>query len=271
MDIRPATTADLDGIAAARLSNGPAHDDSGANPSYCRFLIEHGHLWVAVDEHTVLGFGGAIDVGDARLLSDLYVHRESHGRGVGSALLETVLRGADDTFTFASSEPAAQAIYARAGMAATWSLSTMHGRAAHLPASALVAREVEVDVAVQVEQQRLGVDHRRALHYWASRPGTRLMAVDRDDVVVALVVMHVAGHTVRVEHLVADVGRALDALAAAVKAAGAAEVEAYVPDVRPLRAALTSVGFDVVDTSMFMTSRPGVVGDDLQVLHPGLC
>lgn len=271
MDVRPATTADLDGIAAARLSNGPAHDDSGANPDYCRFLIECGHLWVAVDDHTVLGFGGAIDVGDARLLSDLYVHRDAHGRGVGSALLEAVLRGAADTFTFASSEPAAQAIYARAGMSATWSLSTMRGRAADLPPSDLVAPEKDVEVAAHFEQQRLGVDHRHALRYWASRLGTCVIAVEHDRTVAALGVVHVGNDTVRVEHLVSDAGRALDAFVAVVHATGASMVEAYVPDVRSLRVSLAACGFDVVETSMFMTSRPGVVGDDLQVVHPGLC
>jgi GNAT superfamily N-acetyltransferase len=271
MDNRPAVPADIDGIAATRLSNGPAHHDSGANPEYCRFLIDHGHLWVAVDDLRVVGFGGAIDVADARLLSDLYVRSDAHGRGIGSALLGAVLGDADATFTFASNQPAAQAIYARAGMVATWTLSTWRGRADHLPTTEVVAHEVDVIDAARFEQQHLGVDHGHVLRYWAARVGNRVVALRDERGECGMAVVHVADDWVRIEHLVAADHRAQDSFVATVAFTGAVAVEAYVPEVRALGPALRACGFEMVDNSVFMTSRPGVVGDDLQVLHPGLC
>ncbi len=271
MDIRPATVTDLAGIATARLSNGPAHHDSGANPDYCRFLIEHGHLWVAVDGSQVLGFGGAIDVGEARLLSDLYVDRDEHGRGVGSALLAAVLDGAADSFTFASAEPAAQAIYARVGMVATWPVSTLHGDVARLPRVALTALDLPLDAAASFEFERTGGHHGDALRYWAARPSNHVLGVRTVDSLCGTAVVHVADGVARVEHLVAGEGRGLEVFTAAALATGAVAVEAYVPEVRALHGQLLAAGFEVTDSSMFMTTRPGVVSDDLQVVHPGLC
>lgn len=268
--MRRATPADLDGIAAVRLSNGDAHHDSGVNPDYCRFLIAHGHLWVAVEDDAVLGFGGAIDVGDARLLSDLYVRRDAHGRGVGSALLGAVLRDASATFTFASSEPAAQEIYARAGMVPTWELSTQHGdiRALRSLDTGLAARDVSGRDASAFEG---GHDRPAVLAYWTARPGTRLVGAFDGGTLVGVAVVHVDDGVAHVEHLVADDRDAAAVMAAIADDSGVREVEAYVPATRPLHDRLSSVGFQVVDRSMFMTSRPGVVGDRLQVVHPGLC
>ena len=271
MELRRATDADLDGIAAARLSNGSAHHDSGANPDYCRFLIAHGHLCVAVDGDAVLGFGGAVDVGDARLLSDLYVHRDAHGRGIGNALLAEVLRDATATFTFASTDPAAQAIYARAGMVPTWVLSTLHGTSVALhgrAAAGLAVRDVGIDEAAAFEG---GHDRPAVLQYWSGRAGTRVLGVFDRDALIGVAVVHVDGDTAHVEHLVAD-DRTADAVIATVATAtGAAMVEAYVPAVRPLHRQLAALGFEVVDRSTFMTSTAGVVADRLQVVHPGLC
>ncbi len=265
MDIRRATEHDLIGIAAARRSNGRAHHDSGVNPSYCAFLIDHGHLWVAVDGDDVAGFGGAIDVGDARLLSDLYVHRAAHGRGIGSALLDEVLRGARFTFTFASDDPAAQTIYARAGMAPTWVLSTLRGAVHPLDGEGLATADVDLAVAAAFEG---GGDRHEVLRYWASRPGTRVLGAFDGATMVGVAVVHLENDTARIEHLVADRDLAGAVLAAVVQ--GAEVVEVYVPEVRPLHGHLLAAGLTVHERAVFMTSRSGVVGDRLQVVHPGL-
>ncbi len=279
MDIRPADDGDLQGIAAARLSNGPAHHDSGANADYCRFLMGCGHLWVAV-EGEVIGFGGAVDIGSARLLSDLYVRNDAHGRGVGSALRRAVLDGAASTFTFASSEPSAQAIYARAGMAATWPLLTFHGTVeatVGLGGDTLQAVAVDLDRAVDVELDLTGTSHRDVLSYWAGRDGNRLLELRDGTVTCGLAVVHTDADGVRIEHLAVDDAIAAAAFRTAVAAvvdapaSATAAVEAYVPAVRALSGQLAEAGFEVVDTSMFMTSAQGVVSDVLQVLHPGLC
>ncbi len=268
MELRAAREADLAGIAAVRRSNGPAHHDSGVNPHYCRFLIAHGHLWVAVDDGAVVGFAGAIDVDDARLLADLYVHRQAHGRGVGTTLLAEVLRDAAATFTFASSDPAAHAIYARCGMLPTWALVTMHGAASRLASSPLAARDIGAAQAAAFEEA-----HGRSsvLRYWAERSGTRVLGAFAETALVGTAIVHLEGATMHVEHLVADDAFASAVLAATSAATRADTIEAYVPVVRPLHGKLLAAGFEAVDTSMFMTSRPGVVADRLQVVHPGLC
>ena len=181
MEVVRATESHIAGIAAARLSNGPAHDDSGANADYCRYLIADGHLFVAVDDGDVLGFGGAIDVGAARLLSDLYVHREAHGRGVGSALLAAVMGDSLQRLTFASNDPAALPLYARAGMVAWWPLLAVSGARSSLrPALGCDAFDVSVHQAAEYELVATHLDRSATYRYWAGRSGARTLAVERD-------------------------------------------------------------------------------------------
>ena len=134
MQIRDATDGDLAGIARMRSAiDRDAHDDSGADPGYCRHLIESGRLLVGVDGEDIVGFAGAIDIGDARLLADLFIDPVVQGTGVGRSLLTEVLAGADDRFTFSSSDPRAMPIYARAGMLPRWPLLYMRGDRRALP------------------------------------------------------------------------------------------------------------------------------------------
>lgn len=270
MDIRPAAEADLASIGAVRLSNGPAHDDSGANPDYCRYLMDGGHLVVAEEAGAVLGFGGAVDIAGARLLSDLYVHVGSHGRGVGAALLHAVLDGASERLTFASSDPAAIPLYARAGMLCRWPLLTLEGPAHLLPPSSLVAREASSPEASSVEMSLTGIDRSADHRYWASRSGSHALLLELDDTVVGSAAVRLAGEKCRIEHMAVRAGAETDGLAALARWCGATSVQAYVPGNRPNVAHLLALGFRVLDSGMHMSTTEHAVHPLLAVLHPGL-
>jgi GNAT superfamily N-acetyltransferase len=270
MHVRPATEEDLDGIAAARLSNGAAHDDSGADPAYCRHLITDGHLFVAVDGRAVSGFGGAVDVGGARLLSDLYVHRSAHGRGIGRALLEAVMSGAAHRFTFASNDPAALPLYARAGMLAWWPLLSMHGSVDRLHAAGAVVRDISVEVAGDLERAWTAQDRAPTYRYWAARTQSHTFSIECDGRQIAVAAVRASASSARVEHLAAPDGDALDALGAIAVAIGCPSLHVYVPGSRLLAASLMGRGFVIDDTSLFMSTSLGAVPELLQVVHPGL-
>jgi GNAT superfamily N-acetyltransferase len=272
LEVRRANESHIAGIAAARLSNGPAHDDSGANADYCRYLIADGHLFVAVDGGDVLGFGGAIDIGAARLLSDLYVHREAHGRGVGSALLAAVMGDSTQRLTFASNDPAALPLYARAGMVAWWPLLAVSGTRSSLrPALGCDAFDVSVHQAAEYELVATHLDRSATYRYWAGRSSARTLAVERDGRRIAVAAVLVDSLHVRIEHLLAHDADALDALAAITHLLGVESVELYVPGCRAFAAKLFEHRFVIDDTSVFMGSTIDLVAPMLQVVHPGLC
>lgn len=269
MRIVRASEAHLAGIAAARLSNGPAHDDSGADAGYCRHLLADGHLVVAVEDDRVLGFGGAIDVGEARLLSDLYVHADAHGRGIGTALLDAVLAGAHERFTFASDDPAALPIYARAGMRSWWPLLSMRGTVRSLPVDGAVAYDLDIAHAAQFEQRLTGLDRSATFRYWAGRSASRTVGVDIGGL-VAVASVRMADRTARIEHLVADDRPAAAAVRAVAELVGRDDVHVYVPGSQQLSVALIRAGFVIDGMQVHMSTAAGVVPGALQVVHPGL-
>ncbi len=270
MEIRPATEDHIEGIAAARLSNGPAHDDSGADAGYCRHLISDGQLMVALEAGRVLGFGGAIDVAGARLLSDLFVHRDVQGRGVGRQLLAAVMTGAEARYTFASNDPAALPLYARAGMLAWWPLLSMRGAAAALPMGGAAAVEASVADAVAYELAVTGHDRTSTYRYWAGRAQSRTVQVLRGAECIAVAAVHTGEGGTRVEHLVAQPADALAALAAVAALFESTHVHVYVPGCQRLSAALMERGFSIEETDIFMATSAEVVHPLVQVVHPGL-
>jgi hypothetical protein len=67
------------------------------------------------------------------MISDLFVHPQVHGQGIGTALL-AALPTAGACFTFSSRHPAAQAAYRRIGLAPQWRLLYLAGPVLrHLP------------------------------------------------------------------------------------------------------------------------------------------
>lgn len=276
IETRRATAADVDGIAAVRLSNGPAHADSGANPAYCRHLIDNEHLWVAVDvSGDAVGFAGAVDTGEARLLSDLFVRADAHGRGVGSGLLRAVLDGADERYTFASTDPAALPLYTRAGMRTRWTLLEMSGPAPLVGSTGapdVEVRRVDAIAAAAAELEMTGVDRSSAHRYWASRNGaTALVVTGPEGVVgVAVVAEEASGAGLRIDHLVSADHMAPAVMAAVVGEWAPDRVHAYVPGSTEFAAWLLAHRFVVDDISLHMATAGIGVHPLLAVVHPGL-
>lgn len=115
MTLRPATTAD-DEVVAHIAALGDAHTP----PHYLAYVRTAGRLLVAEDHGRVVGFGGVVPVPDAEgstaMVTDLFVHPEARGRGVGTQLLGELLAGNPRRMTCSSSHPAALPAYVRAGM-----------------------------------------------------------------------------------------------------------------------------------------------------------
>lgn len=273
MEIRDATIADVGGIARVRLAiDREAHDDSGADAGYCRHLIDTGRLLVGVVQATVVGFAGAIDVGDRRLLADLFIDPAVQGSGVGRALLTEIFTGVDDRFTFSSSDPRALPIYARAGMLPHWPLLYMQGERLALPAPhGVEVGPISPDDAAAVERTLLGVDRSAEYLYWAARAGSTTVQVRRGTEVVGVAAVRTRGDIARVEHLVTAEADDLDVFAAIVRQSSSAErVLAYVPGPRRLTRLLLDSGFQVIDADTYMATEQRIVPDQLMVVHPGL-
>jgi GNAT superfamily N-acetyltransferase len=275
VDVRPATDEDGAGIAAIRDAIGGQHDDSGSDAAYRAHLMTHGRLFVAVRDGRVIGFAGARDVGGHRLLSDLFVDPQVHGGGVGRVLLATVLDGAEERYTFSSSDPRAMPIYARAGMRPRWPLLYLHGPVPEIETEqateAVEVEPAEADAVAGVEQSVTGVDRAVEHRYWARRPGATAAVVRIDGAAVGAVSFVVRGGETRIEHLAlapdADVGPVVAAIGAL---AGAPTVRAFVPGPQPLLEWLLHRRFMVDDIDTFMSSHPDSVPSALAIVHPGL-
>ncbi len=275
MDVRAATDEDGAGIAAVRDAIGGQHDDSGSDGAYRAHLLAYGRLFVAVGEGRVVGFAGARDIGSHRLLSDLFVDPQVHGRGIGRALLAAVLDGSGERYTFSSSDPRALPIYARVGMRPLWPLLYLRGPAPEValevgPGSVTVER-VAADDAAAVELSVTGVDRTVEHRYWARRPGATAAVVRIDGAAVGAASFVVRGGESRIEHLALAPGfHAGSAVAAVAALAGAPTVRAFVPGPQPLLEWLLHRRFMIDDVDMFMSSDPEAVPPTLAVVHPGL-
>jgi GNAT superfamily N-acetyltransferase len=152
-EIRPATTADVPGIAAILAANGePLEQPDVAGHPYLEFLLGRGRVAVAEAAGVIVGFGSVIRVGDASMVSDLFVEPAHHGQGIGSALLTATLAGVDrrEDFAYYAMRPEADAFVVRDGDALAaigWAArdDEGHGRAL---SHATIARDADPAAAV---------------------------------------------------------------------------------------------------------------------------
>jgi GNAT superfamily N-acetyltransferase len=127
MIVRTATAHDGPAISAILEANDE-HVTRADMPGvpYIDHLLARPRTRVVVGEldGRVAGVAASIEVGDARtrFLSDLYVDPPRQSRGVGRAVLEAALDGADARMTFSSQDPRALSVYVRNGMRPWWPL-----------------------------------------------------------------------------------------------------------------------------------------------------
>jgi len=124
--LRPAQEADLGQVYEVFYQNEildhpnpPARGDMSA---YLRHVLGTGTLVVAEQDDTIVGYAGAITRGHITFLTDLFVLPAQQSGQLGKALLQAAMPQHDGLthFTVSSSDPRAQALYIRAGMAPQW-------------------------------------------------------------------------------------------------------------------------------------------------------
>ncbi len=160
MDIRAATILDVPGIADIAAIIDPLPDDDDVDLGYYTYLAEHGRLLVAEASEVVIGYAGTVTVAGTCHLSDLFVHPDAHGRGIGSALLDAVWEAVATTVprqTFASLHPSALPLYVRSGMTPRWPLLYLRGRPDALPPTHLKVQQIEPGQAVALRAGVVGL------------------------------------------------------------------------------------------------------------------
>ena len=106
--VRPAVPADIPAIAAILAANDePVDWPDVAGWPYVDHLLARARVAVAESDGAVAGFAGAIDVGDARFLTDLFVDPARQEHGIGRALLDAAMDGAAARMTNSSADPRA--------------------------------------------------------------------------------------------------------------------------------------------------------------------
>jgi GNAT superfamily N-acetyltransferase len=121
--VRPATAADVplagDVYYRTEIEDDPAPPPPPDHPlSWLEHVLAHGRLLVAEDAAgTMIGYAGSIVRGPVAFLTDLFVRPAHQSSATGRALLAAAMpEDGRMHCTTASTDPRAQAIYARAGM-----------------------------------------------------------------------------------------------------------------------------------------------------------
>lgn len=273
MDIRTATADDLDAIVDIASIIDPPADGADLDVAYYEHLLRHGHVSVAEASDIVVGYAATVEVDGSRHLSDLFLHVDARGGGIGRALLEEVWDADPRSVprqTFASLHPAALPLYVRAGMVPRWPLLYLHGSAGTLPAAQLSVEAIDPAAAAGHEREWLGWDRRVEYGYWARRRGARTFAVLDGDVPIAVgcTVQHRSVHTLG-RLVSADSSVMREVLAAAGHWCGD-DLLLSAPGVSPVVPMLVDAGWRVVEHDLYCASAPGLVDADRLLPHPGL-
>ena len=273
MDVRIATVDDLDAVVdLADIVDPPSHG-MDVDRDYYATILEHGRLVVAETSDIVIGYGGAIPVAGMRHLTDLFVHPDGHGRGIGKELLNAVWDASIRDVprqTFSSRHPAALPLYIRAGMSPRWPMLYLEGDPAALPPTHLTLRDVEPEEASDVEEVWFGWNRLAQYRYWATRPGARVVVALEGETPVAvgclarsrvrytLLHMAVVDRSLMVDAICAVTSLATDAVLLAIAGTALA-----VP-------ATVEAGWRIVDHDVYCASDPELFDAERLVPHPGL-
>jgi len=277
--IRPATGADLEAIARVLAANGEALEQPGVvGYPYLEFLLDRGRVEVADAGGFVVGFGSVIQVGDAAMVTDLFVDPGHHGQGIGTALLSATLGDAHVRMTFSSADPRALPAYVRAGMQPSW--PSLYVRVDEAALARLAADPAPVADAATIHETAeaslalTGIDRRADFAFYAAQPDASGFVIRDGGAVAGVAWAHRddEGQGRALAH--ASIARDADAARVAVAAFRAAARDEFawgcVPAPHPALAALLEAGARIVDRDTYCTSDPGWLDPERILPNPGL-
>jgi hypothetical protein len=242
---------------------------------YVRHIIANHRALVTTIDDVVVAYGAVVDAVIAVQLCDLFVEPMRLGQGLGRPLLMALYEGSTDRTTFASDDPRALPLYARAGMSPLWPCLYLDGPSTTIEAQpGLDAASAEPAQIAELERAWTGafrpIDHA----FWATQ-------ADADPFVMSDATGPVAAGYGRARQ--ASEARALDrlvmrpdaepvrpALEALRRTGRGGAVHAVVPGPNPLLQALLERRFQLVDRDQYMGSSADLI-DPLHVLpNPGM-
>jgi hypothetical protein len=242
---------------------------------YVRHLIANHRALVTTIDGNVVAYGAVVDAVIAAQLCDLFVEPERLGQGIGRPLLTALYEGSTHRTTFASDDPRALPLYARAGMSPRWVSLYLDG-----PSTAIEAQPgLEVaaaDPARIADLERAWTGAFRPLDhaFWATQADADPFVVSDGDGPVAAGYGRArqASDSRALDRLVlrpdADpVGPALEALR---RTGRGGAVHAVVPGPNPLLQALLERKFQLVDRDQYMASSADLVDPLHKLPNPGL-
>jgi GNAT superfamily N-acetyltransferase len=275
--IRPATLDDLAtirSILAAHGNDGPVVVADVVGP-YVTHLIGRGRTRVAVVDDEVVGFGAAIDAGPSVHLSDLFVHPERLGQGIGRPLLAAVLEGAVQRSTFASEDPRALPLYVRAGMQPLWTSLFVQGPTTSLPRVPVRFRTESAtsDRLAALERDWTGHDRSADHAFWGTMPDVDAFVVwDGAPVAFGYARARQAVPIRVLDRLVLhrDAEPVGTVLAALARAGRGGPVHVCLLGPHPVLRPLLDAGFRVADRDVFLASDPAIADPVRLIPNPGM-
>ncbi len=280
--LRVAGEADLAAIAAIAIATGQDEDWEVAFPAYIRFLIANGTLLVADRAGAVLGYGGALRIeagaAPACMLTDLFVHPDEHGSGLGRAILGELWRDQPRRMTFSSLHSHALPLYTSFGVDAWWPLLYLRGdvRALAMPGG-WSAAAAEPSRVASLELAWTGSDRSAEHQMWAAWPGGAGVVASLDGQPLAAGTIGGADSEFGICHLAVDATAASDADARDAVVAVLSWLDppdgrarACLPAPHPGTRALLSAGWRVEEFDLHMTSEPGLIDPLRLVPSPAL-
>lgn len=273
MQIRTAIVDDLDAVVDIASIVDPPADGAEVDVTYYRYLLENGHLVVAEASDIVIGYAAVIEVGATLHVSDLFLHTDARGQGIGRRLLDAVWDtnpASTPCQTFSSLHPAALPLYVRAGMAPMWPLLYLNGSSAALPPNPLRVQAMAAEAAAVLEADWFGWDRTTEYSYWAMRPGARIFAVldGESTLAVGVTVRNRAMHTL--SRLACVDGSAMPEAASAAARWCGDDVMVAVPGTNRAVPMLIEAGWRIVEHDLYCGSEPGLIDPERLLPHPGL-
>ena len=279
--IRPAGPGDVAGLRAllaAHGNDGPVVPDGvDVVGPYVRHLVAQHRVLLTEEAGDAVAFGAVVDTGRCLMLSDLFVHPDRLGRGLGRPLLAALFGTAERRATFASADPRALPVYVRAGMTPLWVNLYLDGASALLPdpAPELAVRAMRPGEGATLEAAWLGAGREADHAYWAAQPGADAFVVEERGGVVAIGYARArqASAARALDRLVVRPG--IDPVAPAVEALRRAggpggPLHACVPGPNPLLPVLLESGFRIVDQDQYLASHTDIVDPVRLLPNPGL-